>query len=47
MVALNEKGLPDFNLIQHGGEVVRKGPRLHVDNIVYYPFDILYLMAGA
>ena len=43
MVALNERGLPDFNLIQHSAEIVRKGPRLQVDNIVYYPFDVLHV----
>ena len=44
MVALNEKGLPDFNLMQHSADVARRGLRLgEGTNILYYPFDVLYV----
>ena len=44
MVALDEKGVPDFNLMQHSAEIARRGLSLGGDlNIVYYPFDILHL----
>ena len=44
MVALNEKGLPDFNLMQHSADIARRGLRLgEGNNILYYPFDVLHI----
>ena len=41
MAALNEKGVPDFNLMQHSAEIAIRGLREYP--IVYYPFDLLHL----
>ena len=42
MAALNEKGLPDSNVIQHSAEVAGRGLRLERQYaIVYHPFDLL------
>ena len=44
MAALNDKGLPDFNLMQHSAEIAIRGLRLEGEYpIVYYPFDLLHL----
>ena len=44
MAALNDKGLPDFNLMQHSAEIAKRGLRLEGEYpIVYYPFDLLHL----
>ena len=44
VVALNDKGLPDFNLTQHSAEITIRGLRLEEQHpIVYYPFDLLHL----
>ena len=44
MAALNDKGLPDFNLMQHSAEIAIRGMRLEGEYpIVYYPFDLLHL----
>ena len=44
MAALNDKGVPDFNLMQHSAEIAIKGLRLEGEYpIVYYPFDLLHL----
>ena len=44
MAALNDKGLPDFNLMQHSAEIALRGLRLEGEYpIVYYPFDLLHL----
>ena len=44
MAALNDKGVPDFNLMQHSAEIAIKGLKLEGEYpIVYYPFDLLHL----
>ena len=38
MAALNDKGVPDFNLMQHSAEIAKRGLRLEGEYpIVYYP----------
>ncbi len=44
MAALNDNGLPHFNLMQHSAEIAIRGLRLEGEYpIVYYPFDLLHL----
>ena len=44
MAALNDKGLSDFNLMQHSAEIAIRGLRLEGEYpIVYYPFDLLHV----
>ena len=44
MAAMNDKGLPDFNLMQHSAEIAIRGLRLEGEYpIVYYPFHLLHL----
>ena len=44
MAALNDKGIPDFNLMQHSAEIAIRGLRLEGEYpIVYYPFDLLHV----
>ena len=48
MAALNDKGVPDFNLMQHSAEIALRGLKLGGEYpIVYYPFDLLHLDGGS
>ena len=46
VVALDEGGLPNFGLLQRSVDLGKHGRAIHIEtpeNIVYYPFDLLYL----
>ena len=44
MIAINDKGVPDFNLMQYSAEIALRGLRLEGEYpVVYYPFDLLHL----